>query len=827
MIELKNLSKIYNPKSGEVKALDDVSLILPEKGMTFILGKSGSGKTTLLNVIGGLDNYTCGDIVVDGVSLADYKGSDYDEYRNRYIGFVFQDYNLIENFNVGQNVNLALQLQSIENSRDLVEQTLDKVGLSGYYKRKISELSGGQRQRVAIARALVKNPKIILADEPTGNLDSATAAEIFDLLKSLSEDRLVLIVSHDRESAGKYADRIIELKDGKILSDVCSKNIEQSGKQSDNNCQNKNCENVKQSKKGCGYMSFSATLKYSFSNLWAKKIRVIASMICFILLLGLFNLAYGAESYDVYDRVHKTLEKQNAPAYFTANYGVEYYKDFDCIDKEYGGIGTPVYVSTRFNHYLGDNNQDNGYFNRGSLDRIMPINEKSLHDLGFDLISGTLPQDKFQVCLTKYDAERLLYFADEEFLFNEGISNMEDLVGKSVFNDKMFSIAGIIDTHVPQKYEQLKSLVGVENYRDTELYTMFNNLVLSTYHNTVMCHEDYFNEIYLPCGDDFTFIQSDTLYRFEENRDAFRINQLDLLGIKYAEVPPYVSTDGVVVSSSDARYFIKASGYGDLLTDYSVDTMRDIISKNEVYADLYYDYDKKNEVSNVGYHKNIRVIGFYDEKTYGNLRSIFVSDSVLEDMKKDIGCVIGVAFGNDNHELINSVLNETSIFKGTDFTLNFVNDETFAIEQEHSYSNQIKYIAGGATGLFIVIVVIMMLNYFFSTIKDKTEEIGILRAIGVKQSNVVMIFVIEALIISLISYLISLPISFYMAHWVEKIVTNAMVSFKPNYIVHFVMVGLQSSMITLALCFGIVLLGSVLPFLKLTKLKPMEIMRKK
>ncbi len=221
MIEAKNLMKVYKPKKGvPVHALNDVSVKLPDKGMVFILGKSGSGKSTLLNVLGGLDSIDSGEIVIKGVSAKDFKQAHYDSYRNTYVGFIFQEYNILEEFTVGANVALAIELQGRKPTSEEINTILKKVDLEGYGNRKPNELSGGQKQRVAIARALVKNPEIIMADEPTGALDSTTGRQVFDTLKSLSKEKLVLIVSHDREFSELYADRIIELADGKIISDV-------------------------------------------------------------------------------------------------------------------------------------------------------------------------------------------------------------------------------------------------------------------------------------------------------------------------------------------------------------------------------------------------------------------------------------------------------------------------------------------------------------------------------------------------------------------------------------------------------------------------------
>ena len=221
MLEIKNLCKTYKTKGGVVvKALDDVSIKFPETGMVFLLGKSGSGKSTLLNVTGGLDTPDSGEIIIKGRNSKTFSGADFDSYRNTFIGFIFQEYNILNEFNIEQNISLALQLQGKKNDKEAVDNILKQVDLQGYGKRKPNTLSGGQKQRIAIARALIKNPEIIMADEPTGALDSNTGKQVFDTLKKLSESKLVIIVSHDRDFAEIYGDRIIELADGKVIRDV-------------------------------------------------------------------------------------------------------------------------------------------------------------------------------------------------------------------------------------------------------------------------------------------------------------------------------------------------------------------------------------------------------------------------------------------------------------------------------------------------------------------------------------------------------------------------------------------------------------------------------
>ncbi len=227
MLEVKHLKRVYKVKNGQpVYALDDVSVKFPETGLVFILGKSGSGKSTLLNVMGGLDKVDDGEIIINGKSSKEFSGSEMDSYRNTYLGFIFQEYNILNDFTVKENIGLALQLQHKKATDEEIDKILAEVDLTGYGKRKPNELSGGQKQRVAIARALVKEPKIIFGDEPTGALDSNTGRQVFETLKKLSKDKLVVIVSHDRDFAEHFGDRVIELKDGKVISDISKMSVE-------------------------------------------------------------------------------------------------------------------------------------------------------------------------------------------------------------------------------------------------------------------------------------------------------------------------------------------------------------------------------------------------------------------------------------------------------------------------------------------------------------------------------------------------------------------------------------------------------------------------
>ena len=228
MLEVRHLCKTYRSRDGvSVEATKDISLKFPERGMVFLLGRSGSGKSTLLHLLGGLDRYDYGEILINGTSTKEFTDPMMDSYRNTYVGFIFQDYNVLPEFTVGGNIALALEMQGIHATNERINEILETVDLAEFGKRKPNELSGGQLQRVAIARAIIKDPDIILADEPTGALDSETGRSVFETLKKLSMTKLVIIVSHDRDYSEQFADRIIELSDGRVISDTELKPVEE------------------------------------------------------------------------------------------------------------------------------------------------------------------------------------------------------------------------------------------------------------------------------------------------------------------------------------------------------------------------------------------------------------------------------------------------------------------------------------------------------------------------------------------------------------------------------------------------------------------------
>ena len=303
MLQIKNISKTYKTGNLVQRALDDVSLNLRDNEFVAILGPSGSGKTTLLNIIGGLDRYDSGDLIINGISTKKYKDRDWDSYRNHTVGFVFQSYNLIPHQTVLANVELALTISGISGKerRERAIKALEEVGLGDQLHKKPNQMSGGQMQRVSLARALVNNPDILLADEPTGALDSETSIQVMDLLKEVAKDRLVVMVTHNPELAYQYATRIVKVKDGKLLEDSDPYEIPEG-----------EAPVPVHKNMGKSSMSFLTALSLSFNNLKTKKARTIlvsfAGSIGIIGIAMILSLSHGVNKY-IEDMEEKTMSE--------------------------------------------------------------------------------------------------------------------------------------------------------------------------------------------------------------------------------------------------------------------------------------------------------------------------------------------------------------------------------------------------------------------------------------------------------------------------------------------------------------------------------------
>lgn len=307
MLQLKNIVKTYKTGDTEVHALKGVSINFRPNEFVSILGQSGCGKTTLLNIVGGLDQYTSGDLVIKGKSTKKYKDKDWDAYRNHSIGFVFQSYNLIMHQTVLQNVELALTLSGVSQAdrRRRAKEVLEKVGLGDQMRKKPNQMSGGQMQRVAIARALINDPEILLADEPTGALDTETSVQIMELLKEIAKDRLVIMVTHNPDLANQYSTRIVKLLDGEVIDDSDPYTDEEIEKEQYEELDHKSLKHKR--------MSYFTALNLSFNNLLTKKGRTILT--AFAGSIGIIGIALILSLSDGFRNYIKGVEEDTLSTY--------------------------------------------------------------------------------------------------------------------------------------------------------------------------------------------------------------------------------------------------------------------------------------------------------------------------------------------------------------------------------------------------------------------------------------------------------------------------------------------------------------------------------
>lgn len=446
MIEIKNLTKIYVSKLKEsVTALNNISLTLPSKGLVFLLGESGAGKSTMLNLLGGIERADGGEIYVDGLNIVESSDIDLDRYRNTDVGFIFQDFNLLSNFNVAENVRLAQDLQSKEECGSKVDDALTAVKMSEYANRKINELSGGQKQRIAIARAIVKKPKIVLADEPTGALDAKTGRTILELLKEISKDSLVLVVSHDEVFANSYADRIIRIEDGKVIEDKTM------GERAEIIAQVSQVESLSNSKSKKKYsLSSKTVVKMAAYSLGSKKIRLAITLLLCIVCFAVFGVADTLASWNcentTYDAIMTSSDKYLVN---WASWGGQL--NNNDFTKLYGDSGFTLSISE---YYLPIKAEKKSYgcYNRYA-DGFAEIDDKTMQELDATLYAGRYPQEQGEIAISYHIYRGFkagAYKTNEVYLDGSMIEPTDKengILGKCVtIMGFKFTIVGIIDT---------------------------------------------------------------------------------------------------------------------------------------------------------------------------------------------------------------------------------------------------------------------------------------------------------------------------------------------------------------------------------------------
>ncbi|MBH1942292.1 ATP-binding cassette domain-containing protein [Mobilitalea sibirica] len=524
MLELKNIRKSYVVGDFKTDALDGISVSFRKSEFVAILGASGSGKTTCLNVIGGLDRYDEGDLIINGKSTKKFKDKDWDAYRNNTIGFVFQNYNLISHLSIIANVEMGMTLSGISRSKKhkTAVEVLEKVGLKDHMHKKPGQLSGGQMQRVAIARALANNPDILLCDEPTGALDSKTSTQIMDLIKEVASDKLIIMVTHNAELASKYADRIVEFQDGKVIADS---NPYQEGLAQ---------EEFRLKKTS---MSFPTALRLSFNNIRTKLGRTFltafASSIGIIGIALILSLSVGfqlqiddfqaeamtefpiiitqqtreidRESYDehedeMFDRMTGNLEYVDSDEVFVYNQDERRARHTNVFTEEYleylEAINPAICKSIGYNRAVGLNllmkkNGEISQINSGNLyfaSYPTKLAGASYLEDNYDVLAGEYPEDETGLVLVVDNKNRIEDKVVAELGFDiEKKENfkLEDFIGlelKAVMNDDYYMSTEYGGFTIAQDYEQMYEsvnnitlkIVGVLRSKETVKFPIVN-----------------------------------------------------------------------------------------------------------------------------------------------------------------------------------------------------------------------------------------------------------------------------------------------------------------------------------------------------------------
>lgn len=767
MFKIENISKTYKSKKGnDCNALKNLSFTLGDKGLYFILGKSGSGKSTLLNLLGGLDKADSGKIEYNGQDFSLFTQKDYEFYRNSVVGFVFQDYNLIDNFSVFENINLALNLQIAENTTEKVENALKIVGLEGYGKRGVGELSGGQKQRVAIARAIVKNSKVILADEPTGNLDSETGKEILQLLKEISKEKLVIVVTHDEENATTYGDGIIKLKDGEIENSTIN------GVQDVVISQNENCK-IKQK------LPLLYLLKMTWHNLTAKKIRSILLIIASILAFVLVGIAQTLASVDVENNIAKSAQTIGKKYFVMSSltgyddYGMPIFKDIE--DK-------------RVYDYLAENNVP--FMRRGKeivwndarfeefkaySERVYIIDSiETLNNMGFSLYDGYLPVDDDGIYITDYLIDWILQSSE----FESGkITDYTKMSGQTLIQKIDTGFGGVVEF----KYK----ILGV-------VKTDYNSVIGENSSPSIGKLQD-FQEI----GGAVFITKEKHISRFpvqeidyiSSNKSSKVLLEVDGNKTEITAVATYedVGGDGV----SEFNYVLTADGYKRL---YEVELQKDevLISFN-LYNQLFGNeivpvepldnlpfeelaVGKINPPKNVGKTLSVGLFDNCTEKNFLNLhdkklKGVVVSYAYFGEDRKEVLCSNGeISESFDTDFYYHTASGEEFILYLDDFNsskniLNVLRDDfsiglrsrpyeikdcftNFYVNEKTDLKNAKVFLLMAIVSLFIT--VLLLVGQITLDIISRKREIGILKALGAGNFDIMKIYLLESLIIGVV-----------------------------------------------------------------------------
>lgn len=829
MLQLKNIVKDYVSGDTTVQALKGIDITFRDSEFVSILGQSGCGKTTLLNIIGGLDQYTSGDLIINGRSTTKYKDSDWDTYRNHTIGFVFQSYNLIPHQSVLSNVELALTLSGVSKTerRKRAVEVLEKVGLGDQIHKKPNQMSGGQMQRVAIARALVNNPDILLADEPTGALDSATSIQIMELLKEISKDRLIIMVTHNPELAEKYSSRIVRLLDGKVTDDTMPYEPTDSRV-----TENNKAKRVKK-KKGTS-MSFLTALSLSANNLMTKKGRTLltafAGSIGIIGIALILALSSGFQSYI------KKVEEDTLSSYPIAieEEQVDYSSMMSAFmgqhvgeasEKEDGKIYSNNIISEMLNSMMSQVKVNNlADFKKFIEDR----------NNGFDELVSDI-QYGYSTTLNIYKedtSDGIVQVNPSTVLDTIGMGQLSGMSGSSMMNSSMMgggswdvwselignrtlleSQYDVIAGRWPDAYNEIVLIVDENNeISDYALYALGlkdQNEVADTMtrlakgeeivsYKTEYTYEDILDLRYrLIVNTDFYSYneENDSYTDVRDDEDSYRAAiadgiQLQVVGILRPD-PDAVTgavSGSVGYTSALMEYVINKINASDIVKKQAAAPETDVITGlpftkdgEEVEMENTFDIttltpEQQAYLASLSQEELDTLMASYmrpatSSATYdGNMEAFGVAD--LEKPSSIMIYPVDFASKDMISDKISEYNDAVRAEGREEAVINYTDYIGLMMSSISTIINAISYVLIAFVAISLVVSSIMIGIITYISVLERTKEIGILRSIGASKHDISMVFNAETLIVGFVSGAMGIIVTMLLIIPINAIIKN-------------------------------------------------------
>lgn len=834
MFRLKNICKKYKSKKGCVTtALNNISLNFKDKGLVFILGKSGSGKSTLLNIIGGLDVADSGDIFFFGKNTKNFSKNDFDSYRNTYVGFIFQEFNLLEDYSVIDNIRLSLQLQRKKIDNKLIHDTLKKLNLDKLEYRKINELSGGQKQRVAIARALIKKPKIVLADEPTGNLDSITAKQVIELLKEISKNKLVIIVSHDNEMAFEYADRIIKIKDGHIEYDDEIKKVDYFNREEDKRILVKSNLPIRES------------IKLGINMLLSKKIRLVLTLILMIISLTFVGVSLTMSSFK-YNRMHANLLLEHNEEYIYLQKGnMEEYEpvipinvdEIDNIvkDRKYNILKMNFddrklslnYESLGMSFDNGNNSDLPLYYASSSAQDINYIELSDENNIDFYVI-GDLPISSNEIAVTSYIADHMIKYGIKSNNSNEiiRVDNYDDIINSNInfiINDKTVSVVGIIDFDMSKYiYFKDKNFNELTKNEQKEFDGINQTLIYKSkyLYNNIFVNSEFFSDAdkysngIIKINNRESDIKVTSLYQNIVYYDGYQVKEKSVLSENEA-----ILNINLFMKNSFNNEFIKYanSNSSNDIESLKLKFVNDFLQNNKIIGNTI-SIELQNSSGEYISLNNIEIVGVSVGDDNLNYFSSQLIDNYLSSSYKNCYIILQ----SNNEKEMEHLLDLYDFKDASDNSIIAKTPYSENIEDAINSLILVKTISSYASISLLFFSVLLIHNFISVSIMNKQKDIGILRSLGASKRDVLKIFLVGSMILVFISWSISSLLTFPIIQFLNKsFSSNLRFEFKVLFFnfKHVIELG--------GILFLLVFFSSFSPIHKISKKSPIDVINMK